>query len=432
MAMKLRIFFALLLVLPAGQTLAASTPVQELDRVVAVVNDDVIVQSELDRRVRTVLLELRKQHTAPPPMAVLRKQVLERLILDRIQLQLAAQTGIRVEGPMLNTAISRLAQQNGLTVAEFKDILEKDGYDFAAFRDDIAKELTLDQLRRKQVENHITVTDREIDDMLATQAHQGNIEDEYRVAQILISVPEAASPEQIEASKTKAEQVLKQLKDGADFHQTAVAVSDGQQALEGGDLGWRKDNQLPTLFAEQVLQMKKGQISDLIRSPSGFHIVKLMDVRSTQRHLVTQTHVRHILIKPDEMNSAQDVKVRLEQLKQRIEGGDDFATLARSHSMDAGSAVKGGDLGWISPGDVVPEFESVMNGLKPGQVSEPFQTPFGWHIVQVLGRRTHDSTQDLRRATARDIIRRRKVEEEVQAWLRRLRDEAYVQYKLDE
>ena len=412
-----------------------SRSISTLDRIVAVVNNEVITQSDLDAQIRTVTQQLQQQNSEVPPQDILQKQVLERTILRQLQLQMAESTGIRVDDDTLNRAIETIAKQNNLTLGQFRDVLAKDGFDFASFREDIRKEITISKLRQRQVTNRITVTDQEVDNLLATQQAQGGAgagSEQYHVAQILISLPEAASPEQIQAAKEKTQQVLERLRGGADFKQTAIAVSDDQQALEGGDLGWRSAAQLPTIFADVVVKLQTGGISDLIRSPSGFHIIQLIEKRGETQQVVKQTQARHILIHTNEITSDQDAETRLKQLKQRIEGGEDFAALARSHSEDGATAVNGGSLGWVNPGDLVPRFEEAMNSLEPGQVSEPFQTQFGWHIVQVVERRDHDNTDESKRSKARELIRQRKTEEELQTWLRSLRDEAYVEYKVEE
>jgi len=411
---------------------AAAQRIVELDRVVAVVNDDVIVLSELERRIATVRAQLRQSGTPPPPRELLEQQVLDRLIVERIQLQRARSAGIRVDDEALNRAVAGIAQQNNLTLRQFRDILERDGFDFSRFREDIRRELLISQLQQRQVTNRIVVSPREVENWLATRAKQGSGENEYRLSHILLALPEAASPEQIAAVRAEAEQVLERLRAGAVFSQTAVAVSDGQQALDGGDLGWRKSTELPTIFADVVPDMEAGDVSDLIRSPSGFHIIKLEQVRGEERFVITQARARHILIVPDELVSDADAEVRLTQLKQRIEGGEAFEELARSHSHDPATAVKGGDLGWVSPGQTVPEFEQEMNQLAPGEVSDPFRTQFGWHIVQVVERRDFDDTEQVRRSKAAEQIRARKREEELQMWMRQLRDEAYVEYRLEE
>jgi len=403
-----------------------------LDRIVAVVNDDVIMQSELQEKLRTVINQLEQQGTVLPPMAALKKQVLDRLILNKLQLQLASITGIRVDDETLNRTISNIAAENNLSLNQFREILVNDGYSYERFREDIRDEIIITRLRQRQIDNRVTVTDREIENFLATEKHQGHTETEYRISHILISTPETATPEEIEQARLVGEKVLEDLAAGADFAQLAATVSDGQQAMKGGDLGWKKADEIPTLFADYVRDMKEGDTSELIQSSSGFHIIKLADFRSSEKHIVTQTHARHILIRPNELLTADNVRTRLDQLRQRIKGGEDFAELARAHSEDTVSAAVGGDLGWVSPGNLVPDFESRMNDLGPGEVSEPFETQFGWHIVQVLERRDFDNSEEMKHARAREIIRARKIEEAQQNWLRDLRDEAYVEYRIDE
>jgi peptidyl-prolyl cis-trans isomerase SurA len=402
-----------------------------LDRIIAVINDDVAMKSELDGKVRTVKNQLNETGTTLPPSSILEKQVLDRLILTKLQIQMAESTGIRVDDESLNRTISNIAAENKLSLAQFREILESDGYSYEKFREDIRHEILTSRLRQRQVDNRITVTDREIRNFMDNQEHQGEVETEYSLAHILIATPEGLSSAERDESKRIVEKVLKDLKNGGDFAQLAATYSDSEDALDGGKLGWRKAGQVPTLFAEAVADMQKGDTSDVIRSPSGFHIIKLKDVRSTEQHVVTQTQARHILIRPDELISGEDAQARLHQLLLRVKGGDDFADLARGHSNDTVSAADGGSLGWVSPGDLVPEFEAVMNDLAPGQLSIPFKTQFGYHVVQVLERREHDSTEDVKRAKAREAIRQRKLEEAHQNWLREIRDDAYVEYRLE-
>lgn len=411
---------------------AGDTRTQTLDRIVAVVNDEVITQSELEQRLRIVKQQLAQNRTQMPPDEILRKQVLDRMVAARIQLQLAARNGIRVDDDTLNRAISRMAADNQLSVAEFRSLLEQDGYDFTQFREDMRDEIIIARLTQRQVTDRINVSQQEIDNYLTSRQALGDPDAEYHLAHILIATPSAATPEDIQAAKAKAEKVLTDLRAGADFHQTAVAVSDGQQALQGGDLEWRKVGELPSFFVEAVPRMEIGQTSNLIRSTSGFHILKLLDKRSsTARHIVTQTHARHILIKPDDLTSEQEAQRMLVTLRERALNGEDFATLAKGSSQDKTTAPNGGDLGWVSPGELVPQFELAMDALEPQQISDPFETGFGWHIVQVLERRAHDETQQVQQAQAREAIRQRKIDEEQQAWLQRLRDEAYVEYRLE-
>jgi len=404
----------------------------EIDRIIAVVNNDVIVQSEMLTRMRVVIEQLEKSGVPAPPRDVLEKQVLEQLILDRLQMQIAASTGIRVDDEALNRQIADIARRNNLTLREFRDILQRDGFVFAAFREEIRRELVKSRVQQRQVQDRVQVTDRDIDNFLATRDKQGGENPEYRLGHILVAVPDGASPEELADAKDEAEDIIARLRAGANFGRTAAAESDGQQALEGGDLGWRKGGELPTLFEEVAPKLEKGGVSHVIRSSSGFHIIKLIDVRGAERHVINQTHARHILVKTNEVLSANAARSRLRVLRARILNGADFTELAKASSDDPGSAVKGGDLGWLNPGDTIPPFEKTMNSLEVGVISEPFETQFGWHIVQVMGRRDRDSTEEVRRAKAAEALQKRKVDEELQSWFRQIRDEAYIEYRLDE
>lgn len=431
----LRLVFALLISLfvnlSPGLARAADAPVDAIDHIVALVDDGVILQSELDEMLGNVKRQMQQQDGQLPPDDVLRKQVLERLIMMRLQLQFAERTGIRIDEEKLTAALVNIAQQNKLSLADFRVALEREGFNFAHFRDNIRDQMIITQLQQRQVNSLVTVSDQEVDNFLANAKLQGDVGAEYHLAHILIAIPEGASTAQVEAAHDKAQRALDELRGGADFRKVAVSVSDAQQALEGGDLGWRSAAQIPGMFVDLVTHMKPGEVSDLVRSPSGFHIIKLVDTRGLDKHSVMQTHARHILIRTNDMVSDDDAKARLDQLRQRVEGGDDFAALARAHSDDGVSAAKGGDLGWISPGDLDQQFEEVMTGLAPGKISAPFRTQFGWHLVQVMERRTYDDTKEFRRNMAREMIRKRKAEEEIDIWLRRLRDEAYVEYRND-
>jgi peptidyl-prolyl cis-trans isomerase SurA len=425
---------ACLVASPLPHAVAQNAPrIIELDRIVAVVNDDVIVESELEARTRLIKDQLRQSGTALPSEAVLGKQVLERLILERLQIQIAERAGLRVEDETLNKAVEQVAKQNNLNLSQFKEILERDGFDFARFRQNIRDEILISRLQQRQLQNRITVTDRDIDNYISTLEKQGTDASAYRLSHILIAVPEAASSEAIAEARRQAEDVVEQLRNGTDFAKLAVSRSDGQQALQGGDLGWRNGPELPTIFADVVPRMRKGEISDPIKSSSGFHVVQLADVRGAAgRHVVIQTHARHILVRPNEVTSDAEAKAHLEQLRLRIENGDDFEELARAHSDDRGSALQGGDLGWVNPGDTVPDFETTMDKIPEGGLSEPFETRFGWHLVQVLERREFDDTEKVKRARAAEQLRQRKMDEELQNWLRQIRDEAYVELRLDE
>ena len=432
---KLKCFpYCLLL---AGSILACCLPVTAyaevtLDRIIAVVNDDVIMQSELVNKIRTVKAQIAQQNQEMPPDEILVKQVLENLILTKLQLQLAADTGVVVDDETLNQTISRIAEQNKVSLAQFREILERDGYSYERFREDIRDEITITRLQQRHVDNRISVTDNEIDNFLATEKHQGGTENEYHLSHILIATPEEATAEEKEQARMVAEKVLEDLAHGEDFAKLAVSLSAGQQAEQGGDLGWRKASEIPSLFADVITHMKEGEVSRLIESPGGFHIIKLTGLRTSDRHMVNQTKSRHILMRPNELLTDDDISNKLKVLKTRIQGGDDFAALAKSHSEDTASAVNGGDLGWSNPGTMAPEFEAQVQPLQPGEISEPFKTQFGWHIVQVLERREHDNSKDIQRDKARETIRQKKIAEAKQNWLRQLRDEAYVEYRLDE
>lgn len=403
--------------------------VNQLDTIVAVVDDDIITRRELEEALRTVANQLRQRGTPLPSREVLEEQVLERLIVTQLQLRAAERNGVVVDDQTVNAAMENLAGQNGLTLSQMRQILERDGFSFAKFREEMRRELLATRLRQRVVDSRIQITDQEVDTLLATQG-VGAVDREYHLAQIVIAVPEGASIEQIEEAQKKALEVLEQLRQGSDFRELAVAVSDGRRALEGGDLGWRGAEQIPGAFAEAVFKLSPGEVSEPIRSPRGFHIIKVLGVKGGQGALVTQTHARHILIQTNELISDEDARLSLERLRERVINGEGFGDLARAHSNDTNSAVQGGDLGWISPGDLVPRFEQELSKLQPGEISEPFQTRFGWHIVQVLERRQHDNTTEAQRAAAREALFQRKVEEEWELWLRRLRDEAYVDIRL--
>lgn len=400
-----------------------------LDRIVAVVNDDVVTMTELDREVETIKARLQDEGIPVPVDNVLRSQVLDRLIMKRLQLQLAERNGIRVDDETLNRTIQRIADQNGMSLSQFRNAIERDGFSFVMFREDIRDEITISRLKRRHVDSRVIVTEQEIDQFIANEMMGDNAKDEFHLAHILIAVSESAGPDDIRAARDQAEEVQAGLQSGKDFRQMAIEHSDGQQALDGGDLGWRKAGELPTLFARVVPNMEVGEVSKIIRSPSGFHIVKLVDRHSGERHLVTEYQARHILIKPNELVTDAGAREQLLSLRRRIDGGEEFAALARAFSEDKATAVEGGDLGWVKPGELAPRFASAMETLQPGEISMPFKSRFGWHIVQVMDKRRVDDTEEFNRTKARQVIHERKVEEEYRQWVRRLRDQAYVVYR---
>ncbi|HIA07832.1 MAG TPA: molecular chaperone SurA, partial [Chromatiaceae bacterium] len=374
--------------------------------------------------------ELEARNTPLPDDRKFLRQVLERLVIEHIQLQLAASTGIIVDDARLDVTVEKIARQNDFSIQELADHVRQDGLSMLQFREQLRTEITIKQLRSRHVESRINVSEHEIDTMLTHGSKTGaDPNAEFQLLHILISVPEAASSDEIQQAKARATETIEKLRGGEDFRQTAIAVSDGRQALNGGDLGWRKLGQLPTIFVDAVTQMSVGDISDLIRSASGFHIIKVEGGQIEERKIITQTHARHILLKTDALNSDQRVRDRLVDLRERVLQGEDFNVLAKANSQDTASAIDGGDLDWMDPGSFVPAFETEMNALDIGQISAPFQARFGWHIVQVLDRRDHDSTVEFKRAQARKLLRKRKLDEELNLWLRRLRDEAYVEYR---
>lgn len=404
----------------------------KIDRIVAVVDQVVITENELADRIKIVTAQLEKQGTQLPPQNVLEKQILERLINDRLQINYANQTGIRVDDAQLDKTIERIAEQNKLQVDEFKQALAAEGISFRKFREDIRNEIMLARLREREVDNRINVTEAEVDNFLTTQSSRNDAQDEFEVSHILVRAPEEGAPEELQKLKAKAEQALKQLQGGADFAQVSAAFSDAPNALEGGALGWKTSTQLPALFIDALKPLQKGQLSPILRSPNGFHILKLTDRRGGSSPLVVeQTHARHILIKLNEVVSESEGKSRMDNLHERLVNGGNFAEMARQYSED-GSAANGGDLGWVNPGDTVPQFEKVMNALQPGEISQPTRSPFGWHIIQVIERRKQDMTKEAARLKARQEIRARKSEEAYQDWVRELRDRAYVELRLED
>ncbi|MCW8900899.1 MAG: peptidylprolyl isomerase [Gammaproteobacteria bacterium] len=426
---RFTLFSLLLLLLPATQLIAKS-PVVPLDKIIVIVNDDIITQLELDERVKLISQQIRQQGSRIPPLDTLRQQILERLILEKLQLDMAQKTGIQVNDEMVNRVLSNIAQENRLSLQQFRKVIEKDGYEFSEFRENIRRQIIISRLHKIQVENKVNISEQEIDNYL-NQSLEGNSgNDEYHLRHILIATPEAATPEQIEVARVKAEKIVAELKKGDDFAQKAIEVSNDELALKGGDLGWRKTAQLPTFMTSVIRTMRKNDIQGPLRSASGFHIIKLQDKRSdSQQHIINQTMARHILIRPTQVLSSEEARMRLQDIRQRIKNGEDFANLARASSDDKASAAEGGSLNWVSPGTMVPAFEEEMNKLKPGEISEPFMTEFGWHIVQVLSRRKHDNTQQFQRSQAINLIRKRKTEEAIQDWSRRLRAEAYIDYR---
>ncbi len=416
---------------PAAQGDRKKEENQPLDRIVAVVNSDVVTRLDLDEQIKVATQQLKRQGTPLPAPDVLERQLLERLVTAKVLGQNAKDTGLRVDDTQLQRSIDRIAQENKTTPENFRKMLESDGIDFNRFREELRNEILIARLKEREVDSKILITDAEIDNYLKNQVSQTGKDEEYNLSHILVLVPEQASPEQIQGKRSIAEKALAQIKGGADFRQVSAGVSDAQNALDGGALGWRPAAKLPQIFVDSVKGMKVGDVSPVLRSANGFHIIKLTDKRGNESPvIIQQTHARHILIRTNEVVSEAEAKQRLTNLKERIENGTSFAELARLQSEDA-SASKGGDLGWLSPGDTVPEFERAMNALEPNQVSDPVQSPFGWHLIQVTERRSEDMSKERQRVLARQSIRTRKADEAYQEWVRQQRDRAYVEMRLD-
>jgi peptidyl-prolyl cis-trans isomerase SurA len=401
-----------------------------LDRIAAIVNDGIVLKSELDAQMDAVTRRLQEQKVELPSQSVLKQQVLDRLIVQEIQAQHAKRVGLTVSDEQLNSALQEIASRNKIPFDQLPTALSTQGVDYKQYREGMRKELPLNTLRQRDVIAHINVSPRELEQFLARQQSSA-ANDEFNVSHILLSLPEAATPQQLEDITHKAQDLAARASKGEDFGQLAIANSNSQTALDGGQLGWRKGNQLPQFIVDLVAPMKPGEVSAPVRTPSGFHIVKLNERRSGEAQvIINQIHVRHILMKTNELDDDETVRQKLSKLRDRILKGEDFAGLASTNSADPGSAPDGGDLGWSGPGTFVPEFDKAIADLKVKEISEPFKSRYGWHIVQMLGTRTYDSTDDVRRQRAFAAIRESKADEETELWLRRLRDEAFVEVKM--
>ncbi|WP_171011917.1 peptidylprolyl isomerase [Pseudomonas sp. 2FE] len=409
---------------------AAQAEVQSINRVVAIVDTDVIMQSQLDSRLREVQQTIAKRGAALPPEHVLSQQVLERLIIENIQLQIGDRSGIRITDEELNQAIGTIAQRNNLSVEQFRAALAQDGLSYDDARDQVRREMVISRVRQRRVAERIQVTDQEVQNFLASDLGKMQLSEEFRLANILIPVPESSSPETIQAADRQARELYQQLQQGADFAQLAIARSASETALEGGEMGWRKAAQMPPPFDSMIRALSVGEVTEPMRTPGGFIMLKLLEKRGGGSQVRDEVHVRHILIKPSEIRSEAETQRLAERLYERILAGEDFAELAKNFSEDPGSALNGGDLNWIDPNSLVPEFRQVMAHTASGELSKPFKSPYGWHVLQVMGRRATDSSAEFREQQALNVLRNRKYDEELQAWLRQIRDEAYVETKL--
>ena len=403
-----------------------------LDRVVAVVNNEALTLYEMNEQKRILVQQLRESRLQPPSPDVLDKQVLDRLITERALMQYAKETGIRVDDTTVERTILRIAQENKMAPEEFRKVLEREGIPYAKYREDVRREVTIQRMREREIDSKVFVSDAEVDNYLATVNVQAGGESEYLLAHILVRVPEQSSPEQIEQRRARAEDALAKVKAGEAFAQVAATWSDAPDAQQGGSLGWRTPARMPSVFVDSVRAMKKGQVSGVLRSLAGFHIVTIVDERGrNQPSVVQQTHVRHILIKVSELTSDVEAKAKIDRIRERIDGGAKFDDQARVNSEDASSA-KGGDLGWVAAGDLVPDFQAAMDRLKVNEVSQPVRSPFGWHLIEVLERREQDVSKERQRDQARLALRQRKADEQFQEFVRQTRDRAYVEIKADE
>ncbi|PJI48400.1 MAG: molecular chaperone SurA [Pseudomonas sp.] len=415
-----------------GALLASSVvhaEVVPLDRVVAIVDNDVVMQSQLDQRLREVRATIQKRGAPLPPEHVLTQQVLERLIIENIQLQIGDRSGVRITDEELNQAMGTIAQRNNMSLDQFRAALSHDGLSYDEAREQVRREMIISRVRQRRVAERIQVSEQEVQNFLASDLGKIQLSEEYRLANILIPVPDSASPETVQAAARQAQEMYQQLKQGADFGQLAVSRSAGDNALEGGEIGWRKAAQLPSPFDSMVGSLAVGDVTEPVRTPGGFIIIKLEEKRGGSKMLRDEVHVRHILLKPSEIRSEEETQRLAEKLYERIQAGESFSELAKKFSEDPGSKLNGGDLNWVDPESLVPEFREVMNNAPQGQVTKPFRSPFGWHVLEVLGRRATDSSDKFREQQAAQTLRARKYDEELQAWLRQIRDEAYVEIK---
>lgn len=432
MRSTLHIFIKITGIICLMASLPLQAAVKELDHIVALVNDDIIARSELNSQTREMLAQLAQKRASLPPIRILQQQVLERMITKRLQLQTAQRLGLSVNDATLTKAITNIAKTNQISLLQLRETLEADGISFPLFREQLRDDILINRLKQKEVINRIVITEQDVATFLAREMGTSRQRSAVHLLHILIATPEGASPQDVQAAKQQAQSVYDQLQQGADFSDLALRLSDGRQALDGGDLGWIEISRIPSLFTSVIDEMEPDSISEPIRNASGFHIVKLSEVKGGNKLIINQTHARHILVNTNEIVSDSEAQQRLETLRERIIDGDSFESLARSHSDDKASAIKGGDLGWTSPGDLVDQFEEQMDALEINQISEPFQTQFGWHIVQPLERRQHDNTEEALKNRARQEIQKQKSEEAIALWLRRLRDEAYVEVLLEE
>jgi peptidyl-prolyl cis-trans isomerase SurA len=415
-------------------TALASAPAlaeyRELDAIVAVVDEDVVLASELLSRLKSIREQFAEQQAQLPSDDILVSQLMERLIIESLQMQEAERRGVQIDDETLTRAVMSFAERNGMSAEQFRQALAADGVSYVEFREQIKQEMTLQRLQRNLVNRRITITDSDIDDLLNSPYYQQLLSDEFRVGHILLAIDDKATEEAIQEAAKQAVEIVEELRAGADFAQMAVARSAGSRALEGGDLGWRRAGELPSLFADQVLALEPGETAEPIRSASGIHIVQLLEQRGAGMQKEEQTLLRHILVMPSEIRSEAEAEALIRQVYDELKAGGDFVALAAEHSEDPGSALNGGDLGWTSGNEFVPAFRDAMYATPTGELSEPFRSQYGWHILEVQERREQDLSEETRRNMAMQILHQRRFDEELQEWLKELRDEAFVEMRL--
>jgi peptidyl-prolyl cis-trans isomerase SurA len=416
--------FALLSVAPAR------ADYQELDAIVALVNDDVILASELLSRLKTVQDQITEQNMQMPPRDVIISQIMERLILESLQMQDAERRGVSIDDEQLTAAVASIAEQNGLTMDQFQQTLLTEGLNYSEFREQIRREMMISRLQRNLISRRVAISEQEVNDLINSPYYKQLLSDEYRVGHILLSIADEDDQSARSAARQAADDIVASLREGADFAQTAIARSSGARALEGGDLGWRRAAELPSIFSEQVLEMKAGDVANPIETPGGIHIIKLLEVRGASQQTEQQTRARHILVTSSAIRSEAETEALARDIYGRLQAGEDFEALAREFSEDPGSALAGGDLGFSSGQEFVPEFRETMAATATGELAPPFRSQFGWHVLQVMERREEDLSEESRRNMAARVIQERRFQEELEKWQKELRDEAFVENRI--
>jgi peptidyl-prolyl cis-trans isomerase SurA len=410
-------------------TVSAEAKVAVLDRVAAIVNDDIVLQSELNQRTAAIYVNIQESGTQPPAKEVLKKQVLERLISERIQLNIGYNAGVRISENEIDKTMARLAAGSNLSMQDYLASANAGGTSIKDLRQQIANEMIMMQVQQGSVMRGIHISEQELNNFLNSEEGKLMNSPDIMLGQILISVPSSATVSDIAAAQKKLDEIIVQISQGADFKQLAIANSDDQSGLEGGDLGWRKQAQLPSLFTDALEGLEPGEISNPVRSGAGFHLLKLYDQKGGEEKLIEQHFSRHILLTPNEIRNEDDTVALLNEIRKKLQAGEEFISQAKEYSEDPGSALKGGELGWSTPGSFVPIFEQTMNSIALNDISEPFKSQFGWHILQVTDRRMQDFSDDILRNRADNLLRQRKYSEELQVWLQKIRDEAYIEIK---